>query len=421
MLLNDNPTDGVANDRFGFAAHAEVLCRALRRSHSLPLTVGVFGAWGTGKSSFLNICRSMLNAQGVPTVMINPWKYDQRDEVWHAVLQAILSEIEDGLRKRDKEDGATKQTLRRAGEIARQLGKSVLWLAARKVAAPLTAGFVTTADLDAMAARWAARDSHEYLHVNRFEHEFAELVQLYGEGQPLVIFIDDLDRCTPDAAVMVLDSLKLFLGESSCVFILAMDPKVIGEAAAARFGGNLLRGRQYLEKLIQLPYYLPAITFESIYVQMRDDVSVETNDRALWEMVRHAYGSNPRKIRRFINGLNLAGDMLSTPEEAKPSPQRVWYAAALLIMRAEHPWFFEQLLVDPDLWKRSVNEPATKDDTEEATTIRGFLSAIHQQDNRLDFPGPPSADEIKVLTHVIIAAGGALTGLNDLTDGDVEE
>ena len=93
LILSDNPIHDAAGDEFGFRAHAEVLCRVLGSVADLPLTLGILGPWGAGKTSFLNICRSLLAQQGMTTVSFGPWKYDKRDEVWHALLQTLLDEL----------------------------------------------------------------------------------------------------------------------------------------------------------------------------------------------------------------------------------------------------------------------------------------------------------------------------------------
>src|SRR5262249_50858560 len=96
-LLTDNPVHSGHGDKYGFYGQAHSLCEAIAATHDLPLTVGIYGPWGSGKSSFLNISRAILRDRKVPTVSFNPWKYDQRDEVWHALIQTVLEEISAGL------------------------------------------------------------------------------------------------------------------------------------------------------------------------------------------------------------------------------------------------------------------------------------------------------------------------------------
>jgi KAP-like P-loop domain-containing protein len=58
VILTDNPIRHASEDEFGFRAHAEVLCAAVAEVRDMPLTLAVLGSWGSGKTSFLNICRT---------------------------------------------------------------------------------------------------------------------------------------------------------------------------------------------------------------------------------------------------------------------------------------------------------------------------------------------------------------------------
>jgi hypothetical protein len=163
-------------------------------------------------------------------------------------------------------------------------------------AAAAAAGVVAGDDQTAARAAWQTRGVENYRHVNHFEADFAEVVQSFvGDGGGLVVFVD-LDRCHGDTAIAVLDALKLFLGEASCVFVLAMDFDVIAAAAAKRVDGDHARGRRYLEKLIHFPYHLPEVRFEAVFRQLQDSVVAElSGDPALWQLAENAFGDNPRR------------------------------------------------------------------------------------------------------------------------------
>ncbi|MEU0372186.1 P-loop NTPase fold protein [Streptomyces sp. NPDC006283] len=417
MLLTDNPVKDPAGDRFGFLPHAKVLCDAIESTHDLPLSVAVYGAWGTGKSSFLNICRSLLHERGMPVVTFNPWKYDQREEVWHALIQTILDEIV--LKISEDSDAQRRSRLQEARRKALALSRTAAWLVARRAVVPLTGGMVATSDADAFKATWDETDPLEYRHVNQFEFDFAEVVDKYTDGGRLIILIDDLDRCTPQAATTVLDSMKLFLGESSCVFVLAMDQHVMVDAVALRYDGDQERGRKYLEKLIQFPYHLPHVTFEAMARHLRDKVVGLGGDPALWELVGVAYGQNPRRVRRFVNALNLTVTTLTL--HSPPSRDRMLHAAILLTIRLQHPAFYAMVSRRPEAWVR-MDQAATDNQrsglhrdemqlAENDPLLMDLLRATSSRRAGLEFPPPPGRTEIEALTEVLTVTTGGGTGL----------
>jgi hypothetical protein len=415
MLLTDNPIQGPERDRFGFAGHAQVLCSAIEATDDLPLTVAVYGAWGTGKSSFINVCRVMLEARGMPVISFNPWKYDQREEVWHALIQTVLNEI-----SRQVEGDARAARRARLEEIQRKviaLSRTAAWLVARRAVVPLTAGVLTADDIDAAKDAMMARAAIEYRHVNHFEEDFAEVVADFTSGGKLVVLIDDLDRCSPEAAVTVLDSLKLFLGQASCIFVLAMDQEMIVDAVSSKFGGDKSLGRRYLEKLVQLPFYLPYVTYESIYSQLADCVVGLGEDPALWELIRTAYKQNPRQVRRFINMLNIAIRTLQS--HSAPSRARMLHAAILLTMRLQYPGFFTLVARDAGAWSRfeaagqdanMLAAPQEKRLAEENPSLCEFFRAISPMRDNFDFPDPPSGGEIEILTQVVSITTDGVSG-----------
>lgn len=418
-LLSDNAIREAAGDRFGFVPHATVLCDALEATGDLPLTVGIFGPWGMGKSSFMNVCRDLLKRRGVPTIWFNPWKYDQKDEIWHALIQTVLTEIASDLEERRAAgDASWRERMADTLATVRRLSQAASWLLARRAVGPLTGGVLTPEDADRLKDAATAPDADEYLHVNRFEQDFRDVVHSYTDGGRLVLFVDDLDRCTQDAAITVLDSLKLFLGEASCVFVLAMDQQVITEAAARKLGGaetpDPVRGQQYLEKLIHLPYHLPGVPFEALDRQLRSEIRAEAlaESRELWELIQVAFGANPRRVRRFVNSLNLTAATLALRHP--PSVKRLLHAGALLAMRMLHPAFFVILQEDPGIWSRfdqaeTQKSPlAGRDETvdKENPGIGRLIAAVSSHRVGFDFPPPPTPEELRLLTEVLTVTGG---------------
>lgn len=359
MLLTDNPILGADADEFGFREHAEVLCEAIRQTTSLPLTIGIFGPWGSGKSSFLNICRDLLKGQGFVTAAFNPWKYDKRDEIWHALIQSLLDEL---IRVANElPDPSAKERMQKAIEKAWELRGAVAWLLARRTLPLLTSGVIQGGDVDLVQRAVSdvdfQRDQVKYRHINVFEKDFADTVHtLTGDRRGLAVFIDDLDRCRGESALMALEALRLFMGDAPCVFVIAMDHQALVEAASAHFNNDESRGRQYLEKLINFPYYLPAVRFESISWSLRQKVDFLAEDNTMWELIRANMGGNPRRIRRFLNTFNLA--IATLTRGSAPTRERQLQMAVLLMFRQEHPAFFEMLRGDAGIWTADLERAA---------------------------------------------------------------
>ena len=74
----------------------------------------------------------------------------------------------------------------------------------------------------------------------------------------LVIFIDDLDRCTPEKALELLESIKTFFDIEGIIYVIGMDPKSIDSIISVKYGKeSKINGLEYLQKIVQLPFSIP--------------------------------------------------------------------------------------------------------------------------------------------------------------------
>ncbi|MEU9475968.1 P-loop NTPase fold protein [Streptomyces sp. NPDC048191] len=345
--LTDNPVTSPGDDSFHFGPYVDVLHEAVQQATPLPLTVGVFGSWGAGKSSFLRLWERRLESESTKTIWFNPWKYDRKVEVWAALLHTILAEME------------KKDTLK---EKAVRLAKAATWLSVRAglgtAAALGTGGVIKGADVDELLKSLSEEDSQQYRQVNSFEFDFAEAVEEFvGENGRLVVFVDDLDRCTPESAMTVLESLKLFLAHSQCVFVLALDLDVLAAIATNKFGDALegappevVSGMAYLDKIVQLPFFLPDVGFDTLREAFKRYVSDLAEDPFFWELLRRGLGGNPRRLKRYINVYNMALAVFHAQTRRSLSREFRLQLAVLLIIRLQHRDFFHTLTSEPDSW-----------------------------------------------------------------------
>ena len=349
-MLTDNPIDRVSDDAYGFAAYARLLADAILETPHLPFSVGIFGAWGTGKSSFLHMIEEMLRGhQDVRSIWFNPWKYDKKDELWHALIQTVLFTMAKDLNDRKVTEDVVK------------LAKATTWLAIKKSVSAVSSGIITEDNLDKLVSSLTAKDQEHYRHINQFESDFERLVDKYTNSGRLVVFIDDLDRCLPENAITVLESLKLFIGNARCIFILGIDHYVVEEGIKYRFQDKIrMTGRDYLDKIIQIPFYLPPVPFVLLRDSVQSAFPSETLSEEIWCIIHEGMIGNPRKTKRFINCFLLLRHLLANQgsrslgsgarQSLAPETQDV-YLAKLLVFQMTFPDFYAQLQIYPSDWE----------------------------------------------------------------------
>ncbi|MEG3166346.1 P-loop NTPase fold protein [Sphingomonas sp. PB2P19] len=171
----------------------------------------------------------------------------------------------------------------------------------------------------------------------RFREQFARMVgSLPASASQVVIFIDDLDRCEPDKALQLLDVIKVFLDVPRCIFVVGVDIAVVQRALQRRYPDDLLAQREYLSKIIQLPFHLPPPT----PTELRDFVlklDVRFPDDRCGEVFLGSVAQNPREIKRLINIYGLNWYLAQAKAGAAVTPVRL--AKVVVLQQAFEPLF----------------------------------------------------------------------------------
>ena len=267
-------------DYLNFGEVSQIVTEILETEAMLPVSIGVFGNWGAGKSSLLNLIEQQIKSNEWIVIKFDAWLYQGFDDARTALLETIANHLIQAAKNKETILQKSKNLLARIDGL-RLAG----WLAE---GAALAAGFPTfglvskifgTAQnaldgiQDATESKQVVETGKEIVdsgrkliapqkqqtppqQIDEFRKEYGEILQ--DLGKKLVIVIDNLDRCLPANAIQTLEAIRLFLFLNRTAFIIAADEEMIRHSVAEHYKDLSYRHQiDYLDKLIQIPIRVP--------------------------------------------------------------------------------------------------------------------------------------------------------------------
>jgi predicted KAP-like P-loop ATPase len=295
MILSDNETKV---DLLNYEAISATIVKLLREHPEKPITVGVHGDWGAGKSSVLEMIEAGLESESKALCLkFNGWRFQGFEDAKIALIEGVVEGL---LEKRP--------LLTKASAAVKEVARHIDWLKVAKKAGGLAftaftgiptwdqlqtafaSGEALISGLGAMLTKENVEKAYDEAkglvksdvqsksapkEIAEFRKAFDKLLDEAGIDQ-LVVLIDDLDRCLPDIAIETLEAVRLFVFTSRTAFVVAADEAMIEYAVRKHFPdlpdttGPMSYSRNYLEKLIQVPFRIPALgeTETRIYVTL---------------------------------------------------------------------------------------------------------------------------------------------------------
>jgi hypothetical protein len=291
-------------DQLGFAYYVDAFAQLIAAPNTHPpLTIGIYGSWGMGKSFLLSHIESRLSEEEfkkhsqlassepqpeVHVVHFNAWEYSAAEVIWPGLVRKILDKLEETWSPSRRFATRFWRNLRRQTRQFRgRLILGALVLAIVLLVALLQSGSDATIVGGAIAVLGIggllklitdtlanplgqyvtalAEDSDYGRHIGymtEIRNDLEKLEErLRRDNGRILVVIDDLDRCEPEKAVEVLQAINLLLNFESFIVCLGIDARII-TAAVEKHYENLLgevgaSGYEYLEKIVQIPFRIP--------------------------------------------------------------------------------------------------------------------------------------------------------------------
>lgn len=256
----DNP---FKNDALGRKENIENLTQFIT-SFEQSIVLCIDGGWGQGKTTFIKMWQQYLKNQHIPTIYFNAWENDYTDDALIALIGEISLSIKD-LEFQDKTKA--EKIIARIYEYTANLTKVVLPSVTNLSIKALFGCFTNTNELaktlgalsESLVKEQIKKYEKSRKTLSKFKEELSKLAKCYAGGdkqKPLVIFIDELDRCRPDFAIEVLEKAKHLFNVDNIIFVLATDKTQLGHSIRAVYGQGLdVNG--YLRRFIDFDYLLP--------------------------------------------------------------------------------------------------------------------------------------------------------------------
>ena len=233
-------------------------------SFEQSIVLCIDGGWGQGKTTFIKMWQQYLNNQHIPTIYFNAWESDYTDDALIALIGEISLSIEKlKVQDKTKAEKIIAPIYKYAAKFAKAVAPSVANLSIKAISGGLTNADELSKTLSALGESLVKEQVKKYEEsrktLSKFKEELSKLAQCYTGGdkqKPLVIFIDELDRCRPDFAIEVLEKAKHLFNVDNIIFVLATDKTQLSHSIRAVYGQGLdVNG--YLRRFIDFDYLLP--------------------------------------------------------------------------------------------------------------------------------------------------------------------
>lgn len=313
-IISDAPEE--KSPVFGFDAYARTIAGLIaNKENKTPLVIGIYGPWGSGKTTLMKTVKQMLDNKKKPdedtyrickTVWFQAWKYNEEDEILAALIEEIFKTM--------KKDGFLEACKAEVEKLVNMLNPfKIFGRITKETSGVDLADYISEMEYKSKLGFY-----------DTFQEFFDRLIWTYTNLRPkltstekpndkkgaLVIFIDDLDRCLQEKIIKILETIKLFMDKKGCIFVIGAANDIIEKALKEKYEDD--DAAKFMDKIVQVTFNLPQVPepdFKTYIEKINPSLNKEIAPHLPSIMTAIHY--NPRRLKRFLNNINLLAGILS--------------------------------------------------------------------------------------------------------------
>jgi len=314
MFKSDQPIKSYREDILGRRPFAQSLGNAiLGYKEKDSIVIGLFGAWGSGKTSIINmalehidlVSKNKIDDEKPIVTRFNPWNYSDQNQL----ITQFFRQLSVGLRQPDYASNAKK-----AGERLETYAKLFEPFALMPTVGPIASILSKVfKNIGSAKKSWSDLKAND---LNAIRTELNELLR--KQPHKIIIVIDDIDRLNNTEIRQIFQLIKSLGDFPNTIYLLAFDKNVIINALKKVQESP---GTEYLEKVVQIPFEIPLISKKKVehllFSQLDElikDIPENKWDQTYWGNIYHSglkyFFRNIRDVTRYINSLRFSFEMV---------------------------------------------------------------------------------------------------------------
>lgn len=298
-------------------SYANAIVDTIKESHP-HYSIGLYGEWGSGKTTLMKEIYKQLTEQdennNIIPIWFNAWRYEHEEQfAIIPLLKTIAYAIPDDknelkpLKEKIKKGGLN--ILKRLPDIIPEIASHYLGEHAKESTTQIIDSFRQEFIPKMHLLTEIDKDTIYFDGLDQIEAEMKKIMDKYPKTR-IVVFIDDLDRCKPQKALEIFESIKVFLDLMGFVYIIGLTNQSISRLITPEDYGY--EGKEYIKKLIQIPINIPKWNTDRIFSLIMKHLGIKeisNSDANLKEqinLIAYAVKNNPRELVRFLNNIQLS-------------------------------------------------------------------------------------------------------------------